>query len=104
MDLLPRGQIRLFAGRGGACGVGCRTRGRSSTPPPGAGTVNRFLSSATVLLVLVAPPLNAADAPLRVGFGEVDVTPKLDKKRPVYLAGFGQDRKATAVHDPIMAR
>jgi len=42
-------------------------------------------------------------APLRVGFAETDVSPKLDGK-PVYLAGFGKDRKATKNHDPIMAR
>src|SRR5205823_5475087 len=40
---------------------------------------------------------------LLVGFGETDVTPVLDKK-PVYLAGFGKNRKATKVHDPLMAR
>jgi hypothetical protein len=40
---------------------------------------------------------------LKVGFGETDVTPELGKK-PFYLAGFGQDRKATGVHDPLMAR
>ena len=40
---------------------------------------------------------------LRVGFGEVDITPKLGGK-PVYLAGFGKDRRATETHDPIMAR
>lgn len=39
----------------------------------------------------------------RVGFAEIDITPKLDGK-PVYLAGFGHNRKAIAVHDPIMAR
>jgi hypothetical protein len=38
-----------------------------------------------------------------VGFGEADVTPALDKK-PVYMAGFGKNRKATKIHDPIMAR
>lgn len=40
---------------------------------------------------------------LLAGFGETDITPKLDGK-PVYMAGFGQNRKATKVHDPIMAR
>jgi Neutral/alkaline non-lysosomal ceramidase, N-terminal len=40
---------------------------------------------------------------LTVGFADVDVTPELGKK-PVYLAGFGQDRTATKVHDRIMAR
>jgi hypothetical protein len=47
-------------------------------------------------------PVLQADS-LAVGFGEVDVTPKLGGK-PVFLAGFGQNRKATKVHDPIMAR
>src|SRR5262249_40938164 len=32
-----------------------------------------------------------------------DITPKVGDK-PVYMAGFGQDRKATKVHDPLMAR
>ena len=43
---------------------------------------------------------------LEVGFGEADVTPKVeaDAKKPVYLAGFGQNRKATGVNDPLMAR
>jgi hypothetical protein len=40
---------------------------------------------------------------LRVGFAQSDVTPELGKK-PVWLAGFGKGRKATRVHDPIMAR
>lgn len=45
----------------------------------------------------------AADAPLHVGFAEADITPQLGDK-PVYLAGFGQNRKATAIHDPLKAR
>jgi hypothetical protein len=57
------------------------------------------LSLALLLCVGVA----RADG-LSVGFAEVDVTPKLDPKTPVYIAGFGHDRKATKVHDPIMAR
>ncbi|HWY85609.1 MAG TPA: neutral/alkaline non-lysosomal ceramidase N-terminal domain-containing protein [Gemmataceae bacterium] len=40
---------------------------------------------------------------LQVGFGETDITPELGTK-PVYLAGFGKNRKATGFHDPIMAR
>jgi hypothetical protein len=40
---------------------------------------------------------------LTVGFGEANVTPVLGKK-PVYLAGFGQNRSAKTVHDPIMVR
>jgi hypothetical protein len=42
-------------------------------------------------------------AGLEVGFGEVDITPKLGDK-PVYIAGFGQNRKATRAHDPLFAR
>jgi hypothetical protein len=38
-----------------------------------------------------------------VGFGETDITPKIDGK-PVYLAGFGANRKATAVLDPLAVR
>lgn len=37
------------------------------------------------------------------GFAEADITPKLGGK-PVYMAGFGQDRKAVGVRDPLMAR
>jgi hypothetical protein len=40
---------------------------------------------------------------LQAGFAEADITPKLGGK-PVYLAGFGQNRKATEVLDPIAVR
>src|SRR5262245_39969074 len=40
---------------------------------------------------------------LEVGFGEVDISPKIGDA-PVYMAGFGQNRKATRVHDPLFAR
>jgi hypothetical protein len=46
---------------------------------------------------------SSAAGPLLAGFGEADITPKLGGK-PVYLAGFGQNRKATGVHDPLKAR
>jgi hypothetical protein len=45
----------------------------------------------------------APAADLRAGFGVVDITPPLGDK-PVYMAGFGNNRKATRVHDPLMAR
>ena len=57
-------------------------------------------------LVFFAPD-KEADGPsaLTVGIAEVDVTPRVGvKDEPVYLAGFGKDRKATGVHDPIVAR
>lgn len=38
-----------------------------------------------------------------VGFGETDITPDV-KEKPVYMAGFGQNRKATGVRDPLKAR
>ncbi len=41
---------------------------------------------------------------LKAGFAESDVTPKLSKAKPVYIAGFGYNRRATEIHDPIMAR
>ncbi len=44
-----------------------------------------------------------ASSALEVGFGEADISPKLGDK-PVYMAGFGQNRKATKVHDPLFAR
>ena len=46
---------------------------------------------------------SSAEPTLQAGFAEVDITPKVGD-RPVYLAGFGKDRKATGVHDPLMAR
>lgn len=62
-------------------------------------------AKSTLLILLLVPSLVlAADAEeLRVGFAEADITPKLGGK-PVYVGGFGHNRKATAVHDPIMAR
>ncbi len=60
---------------------------------------------ALVVLGWIVPltPTAEPDDPLQVGFGEMDVTPKLGDK-PVFLAGFGNNRKATGVHDPIMVR
>src|SRR5262245_30259654 len=55
-----------------------------------------------IVLILASSSLQAAD--LTVGFAEIDVTPKLDPDKPVFIAGFGHNRKATRVHDPIMAR
>jgi hypothetical protein len=50
------------------------------------------------------PARAAAAAALEAGFGEADITPKVDKKKPVYIAGFGRNRVATGVHDPLRAR
>src|SRR5438309_11749769 len=40
---------------------------------------------------------------LEAGFGSADITPNLEGK-PVYMAGFGNNRKAVKLHDPLMAR
>ncbi len=55
------------------------------------------------LLVALFLPLPAFAGQFKVGFGETDVTSEVGKKR-VYLAGFGLDRVATGIHDPLMAR
>jgi hypothetical protein len=62
--------------------------------------MKRTMVSFGVLVICVS---HVGAQPLHVGFGETDVTPALDKN-PVWLAGFGKNRKATKVHDPLMAR
>ncbi len=56
-----------------------------------------------VLLLAFAPTALGADPALSVGFAAADVTPDPAAK-PVFLAGFGTNRLATKVHDPILAR
>src|SRR5262245_53929961 len=64
--------------------------------------LSSFFCLLCVSVSLWFAPLSPA-ADLEVGFGEADITPKLGKE-PVYVAGFGQNRKATRVHDPLFAR
>ncbi|UUO05437.1 hypothetical protein M4951_18900 [Blastopirellula sp. J2-11] len=54
-------------------------------------------------LITVFPGTSFADS-LSVAFGEVDLTPELKAERPVFLAGYGYNRRASGVHDPIMGR
>ncbi len=58
------------------------------------------------LIVVVASLLigGPGRAELRVGFGRAEITPELKVDRPVYIAGYGPDRRATGVHDPLFAR
>src|SRR5437879_1160858 len=42
-------------------------------------------------------------ASIEAGFAEADITPEV-RNRTVFLAGFGHNRKATAVLDPIAVR
>ena len=93
-----RSRFRVWAGRMGLALLGLgllftgrvayslrdRTQGysiRLDIPPQAAGT-------------------NAPD--FRVGFGRVDITPKVGQGAPpVWMAGFSQGRAATGVHDPL---
>jgi hypothetical protein len=60
-----------------------------------------LVSLSLCLLVSVA---RAEEESLKVSFGEQDITPVVKKDKPVYMAGFGQNRKATGVHDKLFAR
>src|SRR5690348_17055382 len=61
------------------------------------------LSFALLVSMPSAPLGAAADDELQAGFAEEDITPKLEGKA-VYMAGFGHNRKAAGVHDPLKAR
>lgn len=39
---------------------------------------------------------------MKIGYAQTAITPSLD--RPVYLAGFGQNRRAESIHDDLYAR
>src|SRR3978361_1055337 len=54
----------------------------------------------TVRLDLQPMPVSSPST-LRVGFGREKITP--DVTQPVWLAGFANGRKATAVHDDLWA-
>jgi hypothetical protein len=62
-----------------------------------------FWFSLCLCVSVVNSSSRAAEPPLEAGFGEADITPALGVK-PVYLAGFGQNRKATEILDPLMVR
>lgn len=53
------------------------------------------------LLSLFAAPASASE--LRVGFATADITPDITA-RPVYLAGFGHNRKASEIHSRLAVR
>jgi hypothetical protein len=62
---------------------------------------------AALLLVISAPEgrCQAADpGPLKAGFAVVDITPKLEAGKPIWLAGKELNRAATGVHDPLYVR
>src|SRR5712691_6136744 len=68
--------------------------------------LSALLCALAILWVIALPgssDTKPADGPLQAGFAEADITPKLGDQ-PVYMAGFGQNRKATKIHDPLKAR
>lgn len=62
----------------------------------------RSLALLAALLVVVGSVWS--DEPVRAGFATADITPKVDGDQPVWIAGYGQNRKATGVHDPLYVR
>ena len=56
------------------------------------------------LALLTCAAAGRADDALQAGFGEADITPTVGGDKPVYMAGFGHNRKATGVHDRLKAR
>ncbi|MFO0926408.1 MAG: neutral/alkaline non-lysosomal ceramidase N-terminal domain-containing protein [Gemmataceae bacterium] len=67
-----------------------------------------FVALVSLAVLGVAVAVSGREGPaegLQVGFAAADVTPTVDPKgKPVYLAGFGSNRRATGVHDPLFAR
>jgi hypothetical protein len=61
-----------------------------------------FRPALALLLLLAAA--SALPAHLRAGAARRTVTPDLGEHAPVYLAGFGLNRRATGIHDDLWAR
>ncbi len=57
-----------------------------------------------VIALLTCAAICRADDALQAGFGEANVTPTVGGDKPVYMAGFGYNRKAAGVHDHLKAR
>ncbi len=52
---------------------------------------------------LFGRPADATES-FRVAVDRVDITPKVGGEKPVYIAGYGLNRQAEGVHDPLYAR
>ena len=59
-----------------------------------------------VFLVTVAMAVSPAPSAerLRVGLAKRDITPTVDGPKAVWIAGYGQNRRATGIHDPLYCR
>lgn len=62
------------------------------------------LDGYTLAVAIDSTKAIAEPRPLRAGFARVSINPDLsDPKRPVWLAGFSQNRAATRIHDDLWA-
>lgn len=61
-----------------------------------------FLLAAALLGTGAAP--SAAAEPLKAGLAKTDITPDVKGPNPVWVAGYGNNRRATGVHDPLYCR
>jgi hypothetical protein len=57
-----------------------------------------------VICVCLCSSVVSLSAELRAGASKITITPDLQKHGPVYMAGFGRNRKATGIHDDLYAR
>ncbi|MCA9213338.1 MAG: neutral/alkaline non-lysosomal ceramidase N-terminal domain-containing protein [Planctomycetales bacterium] len=64
----------------------------------------RDVSLATATLCCIMGLVASACADLQIGISRIDITPTVDRDHVVYIAGYGWNRKATGVHDPLYAR
>lgn len=64
----------------------------------------RVLAGLTLAFLVSAGSHALGAERLEVGFGVEDITPDITADKPVFIAGYGQNRKATGVHDPLFAR
>lgn len=62
------------------------------------------LGGYTLSIRIDSKPAMAEPRPLKVGFARVSITPDVSNpSRPVWVAGFSQNRAATGVHDDLWA-
>ncbi|MFO0944770.1 MAG: neutral/alkaline non-lysosomal ceramidase N-terminal domain-containing protein [Planctomycetota bacterium] len=66
--------------------------------------MRRAVSVLTLAFFMATSPRSFGAETLEVGLGAEDITPEIKPGKPVYIAGYGQNRLATGVHDPLFAR
>jgi len=63
----------------------------------------RSIHALVAAVSLALTPAKAAAVGLQAGCARVEITPRVDGGAPVWIAGYGQNRRATGVHDPLYA-